>query len=109
MHQCAIWKRQQRFGSALSFRARLAVEAVLIHCIVHRLREITFQLNSSDRNTVEEKNQINRILIMQRITQLADDAQPIFGVPEKNSGFIAKAGLNWARASGWRRPSISTP
>jgi len=84
MHQGAVRKRQQGFGTALPFRAWLAVVAVLIHRIIHRLGEIAFQLDRSDRNTVEEKHQINRVLVMQRISQLTHDAQAVGGVSDEN-------------------------
>lgn len=84
MHQSAIGETQQGFGAALSFRTRLAVEAVLIDRIFHRLSKIGFQLRRGHRNAVQKQPQIDGVFVMQGVTQLPHHPQPVSRVVGQN-------------------------
>ncbi len=109
MHQRATREGQQRLDQPALGR-RVAVKAVLVHGIADALREVGFQLGGSDRKAIDEKHQVERILgVVQRMMHLAHDAQPIGRVCCWMVGLMASAGLNCTSASGFLRPTISTP
>src|ERR1700722_9513016 len=84
MYQSAIWETEQRLGGALPSRSRIAVKSVLIDSVVDGLREIALQFASRDRNAIEKHDQVNRIFVMQRITDLTDNPQPIIRIFGQN-------------------------
>lgn len=80
---------------------------VLIDGILDRLGKVALQFRRRDRQSIQKRHQIDGIFVMQRIAHLAHHPQPVCRVTDQNTGFIAKAGLNWANASGCRSPIIS--
>jgi hypothetical protein len=64
----------------MSFRLRIAILFVLIDSIVDALSIIGLDFDGGDRDTVEEQNQVDAILVEKRVTHLANDSQPIGSV-----------------------------
>lgn len=69
VHERAARKRQERLG-ALSLRRGQAVEPVLIDRVVDRLREVGLQFSRCDRDAVEEQDEVQAILVLDRVSQL---------------------------------------
>jgi len=55
----------------------VSVELVLVHSILHGLREIRLQLHRCHRQSVQEQHQIDGVLVFLRIAHLAHDPQPV--------------------------------
>jgi hypothetical protein len=65
MHERATRKVEQGLDRRLTLRLRLAIEAVLIDCILDGLSELALQLDGRDWQTIEEKHKVNRVLVVE--------------------------------------------
>ena len=83
MNQRAVGKRQQLFRF-LPLGARVPVVPVLEHRVLNALREVGFQFRRGHGNAVEEKNQVDAVLVVWRVAHLAHHPQPVGGVPGQN-------------------------
>ena len=78
-------KREQRFGDlALGFGQ--AVEAVLVDGVANALGEIGLQFGRGHRQAVEEQHEVDAVLVVQRIADLADHPQPVRRVTREDVG-----------------------
>jgi hypothetical protein len=60
---------QERLGG-FALRLRVAVEAVLVDGILDALREVGLEFNRGDRDTVQEQDEIDAVLVLERVPDL---------------------------------------
>ena len=77
----------------LAFGVGDAIEAVLVDRVTDALREIGLQLGRGDGDAVEDEDQVEAILVVRRITDLADDAEPIGVVAGDDVGVHRQSGF----------------
>ena len=109
MHQRAAGKGQQWLGHA-ALGVGHAVEAVLVHRVVHALREVGFQLGGGHRHAVEEQHQVERVLRrVRRVAHLAHHAQPVGGIRGKGLLVHRQRRLELGEAQGLAQPQHLDP
>ena len=85
MHQRPVGKGQQRLGG-LALGARQAVKAILVDRVADALGEVGLQFHRGHRQAVEEKHEVDAVLVVQRITHLPHHPQPVGGVAGEDVG-----------------------
>ena len=85
MHERPLGERQQRLGG-LPFRARQAVEPILVDGVFDALREIRFQLHRGHGQAVQEQHKVDAVLVVQRVAHLPHHAQAVLGMAGQNVG-----------------------
>jgi hypothetical protein len=90
--QRPVGEGEQRLGS-LALGVREAVEAVLVDGVVDALREVGLELDGSDRQAVEEEDHVDAVLVVQRVADLADDAEAVGLVAREDVGVDPQGGL----------------
>ena len=109
MHQRAAREAQERLRR-LSLGSRVPVEAILVHRVLHALREVGLEFDCGDGQAVEEEDEVEAVLIRHRVAHLPHDAQPVRLVARHEMRRSSPcAGLNWASERRCFRPIISMP
>jgi hypothetical protein len=85
MDKRPAWKAQERL-SVLAFCLWVAVEAVLVDRILDALGEIGLQFDRRDRQSVEEEDEVECVLVGLRIVNLPHDAKTVGGVAAEDVG-----------------------
>ena len=84
MNHSTPFERQQRLFSLALGVVGQTVIAVLFHGRFSRLREVGFEFNCGDRNSVDEQHQINRQLARGVVLQLGHHTQDVGSIPFQN-------------------------
>jgi len=85
MHQGAAGKGEQRFGE-LPLGPGVAIEAVLVDCVVDRLGEVGLEFGSGHRQAIEEQHQVDAVLVAGGVAELAHHPQAVGGVAAEDLG-----------------------
>jgi hypothetical protein len=80
--------------------ARVTVETVLIDCVLHRLREVAFQFAGGDRDAIQEQDQIKGVFVVNRVSDLADDAETVGAVTCEYFGIHRQGGFELCENEG---------
>ena len=97
VHQRALRKGQQRLDRVAARHARRSVLAVLQHGVFHRLGVVGLDLAGRHRDAVHEQPEVDAVLVVQRIAQLAHHAQAVGGVLRLQLGVHRQRGLELRR------------
>ena len=92
MHQCTAGEREQRLR-VLAFGVGYSVEAILVNRIVNVLGEVGFQFDRGHGDAVEEKNQVDAVFVVQRVTNLPHHPQSVVVVSPHDVGVHGQGGL----------------
>ena len=77
VHQRPVGEAQQRFRLSLTLGLRVAIKAVLIDGILHRLGEVGLDFDGGDRDAIQEQHQIDAVLVVLGRAHLPHHAQPV--------------------------------
>ena len=92
VHECAIGEGEQRFGP-LALRVRVPVEPILVDGVGDALREVGLQLDRRNRHAVQEEHEVDAVLVVERVADLAHDAQPVLLVAREDLRVDRERGL----------------
>ena len=70
-------REAEQWLGGLAFRLRSAVEAVLVDGVADALGEVRLELDGGNRDAVEEEDQVEAVLVVQRVADLPHDAEAV--------------------------------
>ena len=70
----------------------------MINCIFNALGEVGFEFDGGDGDAVEKKDEIDGVLVVERVANLADDAQTFGGVVFEDVGVEGEGGFELGEA-----------
>ena len=109
VHQCPARKGQQWLGAALALGLGVPVKAVLVHRILDRLGEVRLQLPGGHADAVQEQHQVQAVLVVHRIADLAHHPQPVGLVAGFQLRVHAQGGLELGELQGLLEPQDLHP
>jgi hypothetical protein len=92
-------KGEEGFG-AFAFGLGEAIAFVLFYCVFDALGEVGFEFDGGDGDAVEEEDEIDRILVVEGVAHLADDAEAVGGVGFEDVGVEGDRGFELGEAEG---------
>ena len=99
MDQGAAGEREERLGG-LAFGAGMAVKAVLVNGVADALGEIGLQLGGGDGDAVEEEDEVEAVLVVLGIVDLAHHPETVGGVAGEDVGIDGQGGLELGHQQG---------
>ena len=75
VHQRSAFESEERLFFLGRFVLGEPVKFILFHCVFNRLCEVSFQFGCGNRNAVDEKYQVDRIVVAGGIVDLLHDTQ----------------------------------
>ena len=78
--------------------------AILVDCVAYALREVGFQLHGGHRQAIEEEDEIEAVLVLERVAHLPHDTQAVRRVAGEDVGVHRQRGPELRELHGLAQP-----